>query len=118
MISLAGRDIAHAWGKFVFTGLGLGLLLGVTLVMAGVYRGMVDDGKALLDNSGADLWVVQRDTLGPYAEPSSIPDDTERALRPTPGAAEEGPSSVGPTGATCAPRSWRCWPSSRCTATR
>ena len=88
MISLAGRDIAHAWGKFVFTGLGLGLLLGVTLVMAGVYRGMVDDGKALLDNSGADLWVVQRDTLGPYAEPSSIPDDTERALRAMPGVAE------------------------------
>jgi putative ABC transport system permease protein len=49
---------------------------------------MVDDGKALLDNSGADLWVVQRDTLGPYAEPSSIPDDTERALRAMPGVAE------------------------------
>ena len=88
MISLAGRDIAHAWGKFLFTGFGLGLLLGVTLVMAGVYRGMVDDGKALLDNSGADLWVVQRDTLGPYAEPSSIPGDTERALLTTPGVAE------------------------------
>ena len=88
MISLAGRDIAHSWGKFVFTGLGLGLLLGVTLVMAGVYRGMVDDGKALLDNSGADLWVVQRDTLGPYAEPSSIPDDTDRALLAMPGVAE------------------------------
>ena len=88
MISLAGRDIAHAWGKFVFTGLGLGLLLGVTLVMAGVYRGMVDDGKALLDNSGADLWVVQRDTLGPYAEPSSLPGDTERALLAMPGVAE------------------------------
>ena len=65
MISLAGRDILHSWGKFVFTGIGLGLLIGVTLTMAGVYRGMVDDGKALLDNSGADLWVVQRDTLGP-----------------------------------------------------
>lgn len=88
MISLAGRDVAHAWGKFVFTGLGLGLLLGVTLIMAGVYRGMVDDGKALLDNSGADLWVVQRDTLGPYAEPSSVPDDVERSLRTLPGVAE------------------------------
>jgi len=33
--------------------------------MAGIYRGMVDDGKALLANSSADLWVVQRDTLGP-----------------------------------------------------
>lgn len=85
MISLAGRDILHAWGKFVFTGVGLGLLIGVTLVMAGVYRGLVDDGKALLDNSGADLWVVQRDTLGPYAESSSLADDAYRAVLAMPG---------------------------------
>ncbi|TAK55356.1 MAG: ABC transporter permease [Gammaproteobacteria bacterium] len=85
MISLAGRDILHAWGKFVFTGVGLGLLIGVTLVMAGVYRGMVDDGKALLDNSGADLWVVQQDTLGPYAESSSLNDDVYRAILAMPG---------------------------------
>ncbi len=87
MISLAGRDILHAWGKFVFTGFGLGLLIGVTLVMAGVYRGMVDDGKALLDNSGADLWVVQKDTLGPYAESSSLNDDLYRAILAMPGVA-------------------------------
>lgn len=85
MISLAGRDILHSWGKFVFTGMGLGLLIGVTLTMAGLYRGMVDDGKALLDNSGADLWVVQRDTLGPYAESSSLPDDSYRGLLAMPG---------------------------------
>lgn len=88
MISLAGRDILHAWGKFIFTGVGLGLLIGVTLIMAGVYRGMVDDGKALLDNSGADLWVVQRDTLGPYAESSSLNDDTYRTLLSMPGVAQ------------------------------
>ncbi|MFC2967954.1 ABC transporter permease [Acidimangrovimonas pyrenivorans] len=87
MISLAGRDIFHSWGKFVFTGVGLGLLIGVTLTMAGVYRGMVDDGKALLDNSGADVWVVQRDTLGPYAEPSSLPDDLYRSVLAVPGVA-------------------------------
>lgn len=87
MISLAGRDIAHAWGKFVFTGLGLGLLIGVTLTMAGVYRGMVDDAKVLLDNSGADLWVVQHGTLGPYAEPSSLYDDMYRGIRSMPGVA-------------------------------
>lgn len=88
MISLAGRDILHAWGKFIFTGIGLGLLIGVTLTMAGVYRGMVDDGKVLLDNSGANLWVVQKDTLGPYAESSSIPDDQWRSIRTLPGVAE------------------------------
>jgi putative ABC transport system permease protein len=87
MISLAGRDILHAWGKFVFTGVGLGLLIGVTLTMAGVYRGMVDDANVLLDNSGADLWVVQQDTLGPYAEPSSIQDDAYRSIRGVAGVA-------------------------------
>jgi putative ABC transport system permease protein len=88
MISLAGRDILHSWGKFVLTGLGLGLLIGVTFTMAGVYRGMVDDAKVLLHNSGADLWVVQKDTLGPYAEPSSLHDDLYRSLLGMPGVAQ------------------------------
>jgi len=87
VISLAGRDILHSWSKFVLTGIGLGLLIGVTLTMAGVYRGMVDDAKALLNNSGADVWVVQQDTQGPYAESSSIHDDVYRSLLSLPGVA-------------------------------
>ncbi len=85
MINLAARDIMHSWGKFVFTGMGLGLLIGITLSMAGIYRGMVDDAKVLLDNSGADLWVVQKDTLGPYAEASSLYDDIWRGIQGMPG---------------------------------
>lgn len=87
MISLAGRDIAHSWAKFVLTGLGLGLLIGVTLTMAGVYRGMVDDALMLLNNSRADLWVVQKDTQGPYAESSSLRDDVYRSVLGLPGVA-------------------------------
>lgn len=88
MISLAGRDILHSAGKFVLTGMGLGLLIGVTLTMAGLYRGMVDDARVLLDTSGADLWVVQQQTQGPYAESSSIRDDVVRAVRGLPGVAQ------------------------------
>jgi putative ABC transport system permease protein len=80
MISLAGRDIMHGWGRFLLTGVGLGLLIGVTLSMAGIYRGMVEDADVLLKNSGADLWVVQQGTLGPYAEPSSIYEDTYQGI--------------------------------------
>jgi putative ABC transport system permease protein len=87
MISLAARDIQHSWAKFVLTGLGLGLLIGVTLTMAGVFRGMVDDAQALLNNSGADLWVVQKDTQGPYAEASSLKDDVVRSIAGMPGVA-------------------------------
>ena len=88
MISLAGRDILHSKGKFLLTGVGLGLLIGVTLTMAGVYRGMVDDAKVLLNNSGADVWVVQKDTLGPYAESSSLHDDIYRDILGMPGVAQ------------------------------
>lgn len=90
MINLAARDIVHSWGRFAFTGAGLGLLIGLTLSMAGIYRGLVDDGQVLLANSGADLWVVQRNTLGPYAEPSSVRDDVYRSLRGIPGVADAG----------------------------
>jgi len=90
VINLASRDILHGWGKFAFTGVGLGLLIGVTLTMAGVYRGMVDDAKAMIDNAGADIWVVQQDTLGPYAEPSSIHDDVARDILGQDGVMEAG----------------------------
>jgi putative ABC transport system permease protein len=88
VINLAARDIGHHLGRFIFTGIGLGLLIGVTLTMAGVYRGMVADGRAVIAASGADIWVVQKDTLGPWAEPSSIRDDLYRSLAGLSGVAE------------------------------
>ena len=90
MINLARRDIAHHLKSYLLTGLGLGLLIGVTLTMAGVYRGMVDDAKVLLRAVDADVWVVQQNTLGPFAEPSSIPDDLYRALAGLDGVAQTG----------------------------
>jgi putative ABC transport system permease protein len=87
MISLAGRDILHAWGKFVFTGIGLGLLIGVTLVMAGVYRGMVDDGRALLDNSGADCGWCSRTHWAPMPNRPPSAMTSGAACAPCPGVA-------------------------------
>lgn len=90
MINLARRDIVHHLKSYLLTGLGLGLLIGVTLTMAGVYRGMVDDAKVLLHAVNADVWVVQQNTLGPFAEPSSVPDDLYRALLGLEGVAQTG----------------------------
>ena len=90
MINLARRDIVHHLKSYLLTGLGLGLLIGVTLTMAGVYRGMVDDAKVLLRAVNADVWVVQQNTLGPFAEPSSVPDDLYRALDGLEGVAQAG----------------------------
>lgn len=90
MINLARRDIGHHLGRYLLTGFGLGLLIGVTLTMAGVYRGMVDDAKVLLRTGRADIWVVQQNTLGPFAEPSSLQDDVYRSLAGLTGVAEVG----------------------------
>ena len=39
MIHLAKEDIKHSLGKFIVTAMGVGMLLGIVLIMMGVYRG-------------------------------------------------------------------------------
>jgi putative ABC transport system permease protein len=80
MIDLAKRDIEHTLGKFIVTAMGVGMLLGIVLVMIGVYRGMMADAEILLEDINADLWIVQEDTLGPFAESSRIYQDLKETI--------------------------------------
>ena len=86
-MNLAWKDIRSQGLRFVFTGLGLGLLFAIVLAMGGIYRGMVTDATMLVDAVGADLWVVQRDTRGPFAERSAVPRSLEDRLRVVDGVA-------------------------------
>ncbi|HFB53699.1 MAG TPA: ABC transporter permease, partial [Sulfurimonas autotrophica] len=70
MINLAQKEIKHTLGKFIVTAAGVGMLLGIVMIMMGVYRGMIIDAQVLLDDLDVDLWVVQENTLGPFAEAS------------------------------------------------
>ncbi|MCO6411456.1 MAG: ABC transporter permease [Thiogranum sp.] len=79
-MNLAWRDIRHKLGRFLLTCVGLGLLLGVVLSMIGIYRGMVDDALVLARTPGADIWVVESGTRGPFAESSRIPGNTREAV--------------------------------------
>ncbi len=81
MINLAQKDIAHSFGKFIITSMGVGMLLGIVLIMMGVYRGMIVDAEVLLNDLNVDLWVVQEDTLGPFAEASRVHEDLKDTLR-------------------------------------
>ncbi|MBI2493939.1 MAG: ABC transporter permease, partial [Candidatus Rokubacteria bacterium] len=92
-MNLAIRDIRHNRGRFLLTGLGLGLLIGVVMSMAGIYRGFVVEATAILNAAGADLWVVQKDTRGPFAESSRVPEDLHRSLAVIPGVREAAPVS-------------------------
>ncbi len=86
-MNLAAKDIRHNLGRFALTTVGIGLLLMVVLGMSGIYRGMIDDALVVVDHIGADLWVVQRGTRGPFAEISRLPANLEHRLRAVPGVA-------------------------------
>jgi putative ABC transport system permease protein len=80
MIHLAKEDVRHTLGKFIVTAMGVGMLLGIVMIMMGVYRGMLVDAEVLLKDINADLWVVQQDTLGPFAEASRVHDDLQYTI--------------------------------------
>lgn len=71
-MNLAFRDISSNLMRFLLTSLGVGLTLLAAMSMTGLYRGIVVDALAIIVDSRADLWVVQADTEGPFAEASSI----------------------------------------------
>jgi putative ABC transport system permease protein len=90
-MNLAIRDVKFRLGRFILTAVGLGLLLVAVMAMGGIYRGMVEDALSIVRAPGADLWVVQKDTNGPFAENSRIPDDLYRVVRAVPGVREASP---------------------------
>jgi putative ABC transport system permease protein len=89
-MNLAYRDIRHNLLRFVLTCFGLSLLLGVVIVITGVYRGLIDDALRQARSADADLWVVQAGTNGPFAEASRIPGDTREVVARVYGVARAG----------------------------
>ena len=79
-MNLAYRDIKHNLGRFLLTCVGLGLLLGVVLAMIGIYRGLVVEALTIARAPGVDLWVVEANTRGPFAQASRIPGDIREAV--------------------------------------
>jgi putative ABC transport system permease protein len=61
--------------------------MAVVMSMGGIYRGLIADATVALTSTGADLWVVQQDTEGPFAAASRIPEETEYRIAAVPGIA-------------------------------
>jgi len=89
-MNLAWRDVRHNLFRFILTCLGLGLLMTVVLAMMGIYNGLVSDALNIVKAPQADIWVVEADTQGPFAEASRIPNDTRDAVARLHGVAQAG----------------------------
>jgi len=90
-MNLATRDIRRHLGRFVLSCIGIGLMLTLVLSYAGIYNGFVQEALALIRGTGADLWVVQQDTRGPFAELSRLPEDVRYRIAVVPGVIEASP---------------------------
>ncbi|HQL55701.1 MAG TPA: ABC transporter permease, partial [Phycisphaerae bacterium] len=84
-MNLASRDIRHNLGRFALTTLGIGTLLMIVMGMGGIYRGLIFEATMLVDEVGADLWIVQRATRGPFAEISRVPQTMVDRVAAVPG---------------------------------
>lgn len=90
-MDLALKDIRRHLGKFLATSAGVGMLLAIVLLMNGIYRGNISDGVWLIENTAADLWVVEHGRGGPFNESSRLPGDAHKSVAATPGVARASP---------------------------
>ncbi len=86
-MNLAYHDVRRHGGRFLGTTVGLGLLFTVVLAMAGIYAGMTLDAVSLARTMDADLWVVQHNTRGPFADASLLDPSLEARVATVPGVA-------------------------------
>jgi putative ABC transport system permease protein len=93
-MELALKDIRRHLGRFLATMGGVAMLLAIVLVMNGIYRGNIEDGVWLIENTATDLWVVEGGRGGPFNEPSRMPQDSYRSVAATPGVAMASPLVV------------------------
>jgi putative ABC transport system permease protein len=77
----------------------------VVIAMQGIYAGMVDDATILTRAMRADLWIVQRDTRGPFAEASRLDPSVEDRAAAVPGVRRPGPTPTSSSSASTAARS-------------
>lgn len=87
-MNLALKDTLHAPTRFALTAVGVAFLVMAVIGMTGLYRGIVEDALLILDRIDADLWVVQGERAGPFAEGSAVASDMDRRVEGVPGVAD------------------------------
>ena len=83
LISL--RDLQWRRRRFVIAVIATGLVFGMSLLMAGTEFTLYEDGRRIVRSFGADAWVVDEGTSGPFTTASPIPADAARSVAQAPG---------------------------------
>lgn len=84
-MNLALADIRHHFLRFALTAVGVGALFTACIGMIGLYRGIIFEALIVINDIGADFWVVEGQRSGPFAERSEISGLLDRRLEGVPG---------------------------------
>ena len=84
-MNLAAKDVRFSPFRFMLTAIGVGMLSAATIGMNGLYRGIVFEALLIINDIGADLWVVEGGRAGPFAETSAVPANLDRRVEGVPG---------------------------------
>lgn len=87
-MNLALKDTLHAPTRFALTTVGIAFLVTAVIGMTGLYRGIVEDALLIIERIDADLWVVQGERAGPFAEGSAVSADMDQRVEGVPGVAD------------------------------
>src|SRR5580704_11825440 len=85
VMNLALADIRHHFLRFYLASLAVGALFTACIGMIGLYRGVVFEALIVINDIGADLWVVEGQRNGPFAESSDISGLLDRRIEGVPG---------------------------------
>jgi putative ABC transport system permease protein len=101
-MNLAIKDVSYSRLKFFSSTIGVSLLIMVVMAIGGIIRGVILDSSTLIEETDADLWVVQaygahpqNGTLGPFVETSRLPQHIYHAIEVMPGVAQASPLVTG-----------------------
>ncbi len=82
---LALYDLWRKLPRFLATTTAVALLIGMVMLQATIYRGLVADSLSLVRMLNADLWVVQPNRFGPFTEVSGVPESLKNDVQLIPG---------------------------------
>lgn len=74
------RDLQWRLRRVIFAVLAAGLVLGMSLVMAGTERSLYQDGRDIVAIFDADAWVVAEGTSGPFTTTRPLATDTAASV--------------------------------------
>src|SRR6476660_9618257 len=85
MFVAALRDLQWRRRRFVITAIGTALVFAMSLLLSGLASAFVDEGKAWINSTGADLFVVDEGQAGPLVGFAPIPQQAVAEVARIPG---------------------------------